>query len=141
MYEGDGESRVDIHLIDFANCNFSNSYTTPDEVEHDAEIDNKGYLLGISNLIAIIRLLRNGIVPVKELVKCELRKQLYGLCVCYESLGVVNKQSILVSYKLGCYSQTHSRALVVSLSLITLELHTKYYQQYSEDEFDSNQFQ
>ena len=35
MYEGDGESHVDIHLIDFANCNFANSYTTPDEVEID----------------------------------------------------------------------------------------------------------
>ncbi|KNB44306.1 inositol hexakisphosphate kinase 3 [Blastocystis sp. subtype 4] len=68
VYEGGGESHVDIHLIDFANCNFANSYTTPDE----------GYLLGISNLIATIRLLQNGKVSVKELLVCELRKQLFG---------------------------------------------------------------
>lgn len=66
VYEGDGESHVEIHLIDFANCNFGNSYTTPDE----------GYLLGISNLIATIRLLKNGKVSTTELLSCKLRKQL-----------------------------------------------------------------
>ncbi|KAK8806573.1 hypothetical protein WA588_003139 [Blastocystis sp. NMH] len=52
-YEGCGETKADVHLIDFGNCNFSGKYDTPDD----------GCILAISNLVAYLQLIRNGIVP------------------------------------------------------------------------------
>ncbi|KAK8820367.1 hypothetical protein WA577_006431 [Blastocystis sp. JDR] len=59
-YDGEGESKVGVHLIDFGNCNFSDDYTTPDE----------GCILALSNIIAYLRLIQNGAVSstcVKDL--------------------------------------------------------------------------
>ena len=55
--KGNGEKKADIHLIDFGNCSFSDRYTTPDD----------GCILALSNIIAILQLIKNGYVHVSDL--------------------------------------------------------------------------
>ena len=54
---------MDVHLIDFGNCNFSGKYDTPDDVRMKDRNHVKGCILAISNLVAYLQLIRNGIVP------------------------------------------------------------------------------
>ena len=64
VYDAVG-SRVDIHLIDFANCNFQGNYTTPDEVKKYFSSYIQGYLLGVCNLIAMLTLIKNHAIDEK----------------------------------------------------------------------------
>ena len=66
VYDAIG-SRVDIHLIDFANCNFQGNYTTPDEVTEWSSFNVQGYLLGVSNLIAMLTLIKNHAIDENDL--------------------------------------------------------------------------
>lgn len=56
-YEGDGDNKADLHLIDFGNCCFSDRFDTPDD----------GCVLALSNMIAILSLIKNGAVDGEDL--------------------------------------------------------------------------
>ena len=58
-YEGNGTNKADVHLIDFGNCNFSGKYDTPDD----------GCILALSNLLAYLQLIRNGVVKKVDVEK------------------------------------------------------------------------
>ena len=62
-YEGDGEAKADVHLIDFGNCNFSDRYDTPDD----------GCILALSNMIAFLRLIQNGAVGLSQIKAFEFQ--------------------------------------------------------------------
>ena len=70
-YEGEGETRADVHLIDFGNCNFSDCYDTPDEVGLGMRDEGQGCILALSNMIAYIRLIQNGAVGLSEIRRFE----------------------------------------------------------------------
>lgn len=56
-----------MHLIDFGNCNFSGKYDTPDEVGEKTGNKTKGCILAISNLVAYLQLIRNGVVSKEDM--------------------------------------------------------------------------
>ena len=57
LYEGENKPTITIHLIDFGNCNFSGNYDSPDE----------GFLFGLNNLIACLKLLQNQYYSVSSI--------------------------------------------------------------------------